>query len=138
MVILKDDMAKESKLWKTPMILFLILALLFPWAPIWNDITPSELISGLLCLILLCCYFVYGYLYTSQYQVTVTNEKIILKTIFRRTEIEFKDVTAYHCKKYGRSQFYQFTVLRNKKKILVYTRYRADMEKILQSMLSQK
>ena len=37
-IIFKDDMVKESKTWKNPMLLFLVLAVLFPLTLIWNNI----------------------------------------------------------------------------------------------------
>ena len=40
-IIIKDDMVKESKAWKNPMIIFFVLATLFPLVLIWNNIKTN-------------------------------------------------------------------------------------------------
>ena len=45
-IIFKDDMVKESKTWKNPMLLFFVLAVLFPLTLIWNNIKITEFILG--------------------------------------------------------------------------------------------
>ena len=62
-IIIKDDMVKESKVWKNPMIIFFVLAALFPLVLIWNNIKTIEFILGEVFFILVGCYFLYGYLY---------------------------------------------------------------------------
>ena len=130
-VIIKDDMVKESKLWKKPMIIFFVLAALFPLVLIWNDIENTEFISGEVFFILFGCYFLYGYLYAHKYKVVVTNEKIVLKTLFKNVEVQFKDIKTYNCKRYRKSEFYQFLLFCEEKKILINTRYKDEFEKIL-------
>ena len=41
-IIINDSMVKESKIWKTPMIIFYILATIFPLVLIWKDIKTIE------------------------------------------------------------------------------------------------
>ena len=45
-IIIKDDMVKESKVWKNPMIIYFVLAVLFPLVFIWNKINSTEFILG--------------------------------------------------------------------------------------------
>ena len=135
MDIIKDDMVKESKLWKTPMLIFFVLAALFPLVLIWNSIKSAEFILGEVFFIFVGCYFLYGYLYAYRYKVVVTNEKIVLKTLFKRVEIQFKDVKNYSCKRYEKSGFYQFHLFCKEKKILINTRYKDDLEKILKNKI---
>lgn len=130
-IIIKDDMVKESKVWKNPMIIFFVLAALFPLVLIWNNIKTTEFILGEVFFILVGFYFLYGYLYAYKYKVVVTNEKIVLKTLFKSVEVQFKDIKTYNCKRYRKSEFYQFLVFCNEKKILINTRYRDDLEKLL-------
>ena len=99
-IIIKDDMVKESKVWKNPMIIFFVLATLFPLVLIWNNIKTTEFILGEVFFILVGCYFLYGYLYAYKYKVLVTNEKIVLKTLFKSVEVQFKDIKTYNCKRY--------------------------------------
>ena len=131
MDIIKDDMVKESKAWKNPMIIFFVLAVLFPLVLIWNDITIDEFVFGEIFFILICCYFLYGYVYTQKYKVVVTNEKIVLKTLFKSVEVQFKDIKTYNCKRYGKSEFYQFYLFIKDRKVLVNTRYKDEFKKVL-------
>lgn len=131
MNIIKDDMVKESKIWKNPMIIFFVLAILFPLVLIWKNIKTTEFILGEVFFILVGCYFLYGYLYAYKYKVVVTNEKIALKTLFKSIEVQFKDIKTYNCKRYKKSEFYQFLVFCKEKKILINTRYKDDFIDIL-------
>lgn len=130
-IMMKDDMVKESKRWKLPTILFFILAVLFPLGLIWNDIPTVEVILGEVSFLLIACYFLYGYLYTFNYKVIVTDEKIMLKTLFNNSEISLKDIQSYDYTRYRKSEFYQFRIFFNGKKILIHTRYCDDLEKLL-------
>ena len=130
-IIFKDDMVKESKTWKNPMLLFFALAVLFPLTLIWNNIKITEFILGEVFFLIVGSYFLYGYLYAYKYKVVVTNEKIILKTLFKSVEVQFKDIKTYNCKRYRKSELYQFLVFCKEKKILINTRYRDDLEKLL-------
>ena len=133
-IIIKDDMIKESKSWRPPMIIFYILSALFPSVPIWNDITMTEVILGEIFFILIGCYFLYGYLYTYKYKLIVTNEKIFLKTLFKTIEIKIENIKTYKCKRYKKSEFYQFFILCNEKKFLINTKHRDDLEKLLKKI----
>ena len=131
MNIIKDDMVKESKIWKNPMIIFFVLAILFPLVLIWKNIKTTEFILGEVFFILVGCYFLYGYLYAYKYKVVVTNEKIALKTLFKSIEVQFKDIKTYNCKRYRKSEFYQFYCFFNGNQILINTRYKDDFIDIL-------
>lgn len=129
--IINDDMIKESKIWKIPMIIFFVLTALFPLALIWNDIHSIEFIFGELFFALMSCYFLYGYLYTHKYRVIITTEKIELKTLFKSIEIKLKDIKAYYCKRYKKSEFYQFFVFAEGKNTIINTRHKDDLETLL-------
>lgn len=131
-IIFKDDMVKESKIWKNPMLLFFVLAVLFPLTLIWNNIKISKFILGEVFFLIVGSYFLYGYLYAYKYKVVVTNEKIVLKTLFKNVEVKFKDIKTYNCKRYRKSEFYQFCCFFNGNQILINTRYKDELEKLLQ------
>ena len=130
-VIIQDDMLKESKLWRPPIILFFILVALLPLGLIGNDSEITAFILGELFFILIGCYCLFGYLYAYKYKVVVTKEKILLKTLFKDTEIKFKDIETYSCKRYKKSQFYQFCVFYQGKKTVINTRFKDEFEKLL-------
>ena len=130
-IIIKDDMVKESKVWKNPMIIFFVLAALFPLLLIWNNIKTIEFILGEVFFILVGCYFLYGYLYTYKYKVVVTDEKVYLKTLFRKIELNICDIKKYTCNRYRKSVFYQFNLFINDRKVLINTRYKDEFEKVL-------
>ena len=115
-IIIKDDMVKGSKAWKNPMIIFFALAAFFPLVIIWNNIKTTEFILEEVFFILVGCYFLYGYLYAYKYKVVVTNEKIVLRTLFKSVEVQVKDIKTYNCKRYRKSEFYQFLVFGMKRK----------------------
>ena len=97
--IINDDMVKESKIWKLPMILFFVLAVIFPFVYICNDIKIAEFILGEVFFLSIGCCFLYGYLYAYKYKILITNEKIVLKTLFKSIEIKFKDIKSYNFKR---------------------------------------
>ena len=129
--IMNDDMVKESEIWKKPMALFFILAAMFPFVLIWNEMKTLEFVLGEAFFILIGCNFLYRYLYACKYKIIVNGEKINLKTLFKNIEIEFKDVKTYHCKRYRKSQFYRFTVFYKDQRICIYTRFKNELEELL-------
>ena len=60
------------------------------------------------------------------------SDKILLKTLFRRVELNICDIEEYTCNRYNKSVFYQFNLFIKEKKILVNTRYKEEFEKILE------
>lgn len=130
-IIIRDDMIKESKLWKIPMIFFFFLTTLFPMILFLGNIKIMEFVLGEIFFLLIDCFFLYGYFYTCKYKVLVTSEKIILKTLFKSTEIHFKDIVSYNYRRYRKSDFYQFIVFSKEKKVLINIRYKDELEKMI-------
>ena len=131
-ILIKDNFTKESKIWRMPMILFFVLASILPFVLIFNHVSIKEFIQMEIFLITVGCYFLYLYLYTYKYNVTVTEEKIILETLFKRTDVNFKDIKEHSCNKYKKTHFYQFIICTNDRKLLIYTRFKDDLENLLQ------
>ena len=75
----------------------------------------------------------YGWLYSFKYSLEITEEKILLKTLFGKKGIHFKDIIYYTCSRYRKSVFYQFNLFTEEKKILINTRYREDLETMLKN-----
>lgn len=74
----------------------------------------------------------YGWLYSIKYRVEITDEKIKLKTLFRKQEIDIVDVKKYSCSQYRKSVFYQFKLYVNNKNIVISTRYVNELKAILE------
>ena len=134
-IILSDNMKKESKPYLTLMILFFVLAALFPIVAIFEDSSVKELIIGEVVIVLWACLSLYGFLYGIKYNVTITKEKIQLKTLFRTVILNFSDIKEYKYKRYIKSVFYQFKILYLDKKVVISTRYYEELDAILKDTL---
>lgn len=55
----------------------------------------------------------------------------MLRTLFRKVDINISDIKNYTCNRYRKSLFYQFNLCTKDKRILVNTRYKEELEKIL-------
>lgn len=130
-IIIKDGMRKESRRGKAPMIFCYVLAALSPLSLIRPDVTISDFIEILLFFILIGTYLLFLYLYAYKYEVIATTEKIYLKTLFRKIELNICDIEKYSCNRYRKTVFYQFNLFIKGKKILINTRYKDEFEKIL-------
>ena len=73
----------------------------------------------------------YGWIYSIKYRVEFDNERVYLKTLFRKIEFNICDVKKYTCNRYRKSVFYQFNLFINDKKVLINTRYKDEFEKVL-------
>lgn len=92
------------------MIFCYVLAALSPLSLIRPDITISDFIEILLFFILIGTYFLFLYLCTYKYEVIATTEKIYLKTLFRKIELNICDIEKYSCNRYRKTVFYQFNL----------------------------
>lgn len=66
------------------------------------------------------------------------NEKVFLKTLFKKIEFNICDVQKYTCNRYRKSVFYQFNLFIKDKKILINTRYKDEFEKVLNDKKIEK
>ena len=129
-----DEMKKEGKLFRNLMIFGYILAVLIPVGVyLTNDgkYTESDVILFIVTFFLFGTIGLYGWLYAIKYKLEVNEEKLILKTLFKKVEINICDITNYACKRYGKSLFYQFELFLKNKRVLVNTRYKEEFEKLL-------
>lgn len=75
----------------------------------------------------------YEWLYAVTYKVEFTDDKVYLRTLFKKIEFNIIDIEKYTVKRYRKSVFYQFHLFINGKKILINTRYKDEFENILKS-----
>lgn len=129
-----DGMRKEGRISKFVAIFGYILSILMPlsfYFMKYEEYSTKELILIFVNLFCPSSVGLYGWLYSIKYKLTITQEKVVLKTLFRKVEIHLKDVTYYTCKRYRKSVFYQFRLYLKDKSILVNTRYKGEFEEIL-------
>ena len=73
----------------------------------------------------------YGWLYASKYKLKITEEEIVVQTLFKKTLIYISDIKNYTCDRYRKSVFYQFKLFTGEKIFLVNTRYKNEFEELL-------
>ena len=130
-----DGMKKEGRPFRNLMIFCYILTVL---APLFVSLINNEKYIGKDIVLFAVTWFMfgsiglYGWLYALKYRVEFYSDKILLKTLFRRVELNICDIEEYTCNRYNKSVFYQFNLFIKGKKILVNTRYKEEFEKILE------
>ncbi len=132
--IIIDGMKKESKLARNLMFFgFVLFLLTFLYMYVNNKSLKDK--EVLVMFILYLSFGIFGFyvwLYDIKYSLKITKEKILLKTLFRKVEINICSIEKYTCKRYRKSVFYQFNLFIKDKRILVNTRYKDEFIKILE------
>lgn len=129
-----DGMKKEGRPFRNIMIFSYILGVLQPLSICW---VSNEKYSNKDILLLALAWFGFGtislyvWLYALKYRVEFDDNKVSLKTLFRKVEFNICDIEKYTCNRYKKSVFYQFNLLIKNKKVLVNTRYKEEFETIL-------
>lgn len=119
-------------------IFFFIMAIAWPIGArlvFARDASVKDLVKIGLLFGAFGCLFLYGYLYARKYSVTVTKEKIELKTLFRHVTVNLCDIKEYNFKRYMRSVFYQFHISYLDKKVLINTRYWKELDELLKAQI---
>lgn len=131
--IIIDRMKKESKLARNVMIFsFALLLLTFVYMYVNNkSLQDKDVLFMFILFFSLGMFEFYMWLYAIKYNLKITEEKIMLKTLFRKVEINICNIEKYTCKRYRKSVFYQFNLFIKDKRILVNTRYKEEFESIL-------
>ena len=130
-----DGMKNEGKLFKFITIFGFILSCLMPLAIYWtNDESydNTDIVLYAVVFFIMGLVGLYGWLYSIKYRIEITDEKIKLKTLFRKIEIDIVDVKKYSCSQYRKSVFYQFKLYINNKNIVISTRYVNELKAILE------
>lgn len=131
-----DGMKKEGKPFKYVMIFGYVFAILMLLSNYFIfDVKYSD--ADILKIFIICLMFgtfgLYGWLYAVTYKVEFTDDKVYLRTLFKKIKFNIIDIEKYTVKRYRKSVFYQFHLFINGKKILINTRYKDEFENILKS-----
>lgn len=129
-----DGMRKEGKPFRNIMLFGYIFAILMPLSIYLmnNDkYSDKDIILFAIAGVMFGTIGLYGWLYSIKYRLEFDNEKVYLKTLFKKIEFNIRDVEKYICNRYRKSVFYQFRLFIKGKKILINTRYKDEFEKIL-------
>ena len=127
MALISDDMKKESKVF----LILLILGYAYTLSLIVSYGNSNDWLKWYFYFFGMSSLMLYCWLYTIKYKIVVTSEKIHITTLFKTTTINVEELTNYNCKRYGKSVFYQFDLFTKDKHILITTRYKDELEKIL-------
>ena len=129
-----DGMRKEGKPFRNIMLFGYIFAILMPLSSYLmnNDkYSDKDIILFAIAGFMFGTIGLYGWLYSIKYRLEFDNEKVYLKTLFRKIELNICDIKKYTCSRYRKSVFYQFNLFINDRKVLINTRYKDEFEKVL-------
>ena len=127
MNFIEDNLKKESKRVLLTFILCYIVALIFPL--LYNiDYDMDDILFFSILFFVMGCYSLFGL----KYQVSISQETIIIKTLFKKIEIHVSDIETYTYKRYNRSSIlYAFKFIVAKKKKTLITRYKDELLEFL-------
>ena len=131
-----DGMKKEGKPFKYVMIfgyVFAILMLLSNYFIFVEKYSDADILKIFIIYLMFGTFGLYEWLYAVTYKVEFNDDKVYLKTLFKKIELNINDIEKYTVKRYRKSVFYQFHLFINGKKILINTRYKDEFENILKS-----
>lgn len=129
-----DGMKREGKPFRNIMIFCYIFSIIMPTGIYFmkdSGFSNKDLILLVIFWLLLGTYSLYGWLYAIKYKLEFNDEKVHLKTLFKKIELDICDIEKYTCKRYRKTVFYQFNLFIKEKKVLINTRYKDEFEKIL-------
>ena len=129
-----DGMKKEGKPFKYVMIfgyVFAILMLLSNYFIFVEKYSDAVILKIFIIYLMVGTFGLYEWLYAVTYKVEFNDDKVYLKTLFKKIELNINDIEKYTVKRYRKSVFYQFHLFINGKKILINTRYKDEFENVL-------
>ncbi len=129
-----DGMRKEGKPFRNIMLFRYIFAIIMPlYIYLMNNdkYSDKDIILFAIAGVMFGTIGLYGWLYSTKYRLEFDSEKVYLKTLFRKIDLNICDVKKYTCNRYRKSVFYQFNLFINNRKVLINTRYKDELEKVL-------
>lgn len=130
MFLIEDDWKKEGKK-GIALLIFCIVMIIITVLSEYKKTPLKDIIFNCSFYFLCGAITLYCILYSIKYKVKISNEKILLKTLFRKREVNINEIKYYTCKRYRKSVFYQFWLYLDGKKVLINTRYKDEFKEIL-------
>lgn len=137
-ILITDNMLKEAKACKKPAVIIYVLAVVMPLAQLvakWvfetDKYTNKDILLTALAYFSLGSIVLYNWLYAIKYKLTITETQISVRTLFRSFQIDISEITHYTCKRYRKSEFYQFKLFAKNKGLLISTRYCNELISLL-------
>ena len=116
-IIIVDDMKKDAKKIMIPVIYLIVSGILLPLIWFWHGEIDIGFIKKSSVFFIGCAiYGLYILLSCVKYKLIVTNDKIVMNTLFKKWEIDFNNVSSYTYKRHRKSEIYKFFIRINKKK----------------------
>lgn len=147
MPLFEDNMQKESKILLVGPVIFSMFAMLsllseLAYYALYLPIVPPEFISdssisltdSILRVVLffsVAIFFGVFWLSIVKYKLTVTQEQVVVKTLFKQHDIDLHDITTFTFKKVGKSKVFRFILATKNKNYLVLTHYKTEFIKVL-------
>lgn len=132
--LIKDDIKKESMGRIKMLICSSLLPIAFPFVLDWGSFEAYQTAVAIITecvLVLMALYFLYKFLTYFKYQVVITKEKMIIKTLFKTTEADFKGLKGYTYSRIKKSQYHQFKLHYSDFDILLFTKFKKEFKKLL-------
>lgn len=128
-----DGMKKEGKAFGYILIVCIVLLVLtFVYMHVNNiGLKDKEMLVMFLGYLMFAILSLYCWLYSLTYRVSIDDNQLLLKTLFRKVKVDICNIERYFCKQYGKSKFFQFDLFANGKKVRIYTRYKEEFENLL-------
>ncbi|MBQ9978370.1 MAG: hypothetical protein IJP20_01090 [Clostridia bacterium] len=123
-IIIVDDMKKDAKKIMIPVIFVIVSGILLPLIWFWYGEADIDFIKKSSVFFIGCAiYGLYVLLSCVKYKLIVTNDKIVMNTLFKKWEIDFKNIGSYTYKQHRKSEIYKFFIRINKKIVQINTRH---------------
>ena len=135
-MLFEDEMKAESKMMRFPLILSLVLSIVFPVCFYYftegasvRDVVISA-VFFFLCFLLSLYVFLYGL----NYHLIVGTDKIILKTLFGKKDINIDSVNSFRFIRFYKSGFGQFVVrYGDRKSVKISTKHVPEFVNLLKN-----
>ena len=133
-ILITDNMLKEAHTHKKPALILFVIAvaqIIANWVFKADTFTSKDILLTVLSFFFLVSWMVYAWLYAVKYTLTITETQISVITLFKRHQMDIREITQYTYKRYLKTEFYQFKLFAKNRGLMISTRYRDDLIALL-------